>query len=215
MLTTRRDGDARPLSLGGDGSGEQLHESVCGDRPWNFVHQVHGRGVVSVSGAPVEPVDADALVTELSDTPLSVLGADCALVGLASEEGVLGAAHAGWRGLVEGVIGETVREMRAHGATRIDAVLSACVHPECYPFSARELDDAALVLGDEVRAVTANGQSALDLPAAVRISLARSGVEVAFDVGTCTSCGDDFYSHRARGDSARQALVIWRDGDGG
>lgn len=173
------------------------------------MHQVHGSGVVAIDRAQSSLDDADALVTSSSETPLCVLGADCALVGLASERTVA-AAHAGWRGLVAGVIDATVQTMRERGAEEIDAVVSACVHAECYPFSSEDLDRVAAVFGDAVVAHTPGGGAALDLPAALRVALQRARVDVVIDVDSCTACGEGWFSHRARRDRARQALVIWR-----
>ncbi|MGA8295889.1 MAG: polyphenol oxidase family protein [Acidimicrobiales bacterium] len=215
MLTTRADGDARPVTLGGDAPSETLHKSIF-DRPWSFVHQVHGRRVVAVrQGGHAGLEDADALVTEDTETPLCVLGADCALVGLSSDGGVVAAAHAGWRGLASGVIEATASAMRERGGGEISAVVSASVHPECYPFSPVDLDAVAAVFGDVVRARASSGEVALDLPRAVGLALARAGVEDVQEINSCTACGQDWFSHRGRGDRARQALVIWRERGGG
>jgi polyphenol oxidase len=212
-LTQREDGDARPISLGGVASSEVLHKSIC-DRPWTFVHQVHRDTVLAIERPQPHLEDADALVTSATATPLAVLGADCALVGLANQ-GAVAVAHAGWRGIVAGIIDRTVERLRAEGDGEIRAVVSACVHPECYPFSAEDVDRVAAVLGDAVRARTPSGEVALDLPAAVRLALDRAGIEVAIDVDSCTACSGRWFSHRSWQDRARQALVIWREEDRG
>ena len=103
------------------------------------------------------------------------------------------------------------RRCRERGAGRVHAVLSACIHPECYAFSPEDVDRVAACFGDEVRARAAGGQAALDLPAAVRSALRRAGVELAVDLDACTACEGGWFSHRARNDRARHALVIWRD----
>jgi polyphenol oxidase len=175
---------------------------------------VHGRRVVAIDSAESGLEDADALVTTATSTPLCVLGADCALVGLAGE-GVVAVAHAGWRGLVAGVIEATVQEMRKRGADEVHAAVSACIHSECYSFSPDDVERVAAVFGEVVRARTARGDAALDLPSAVRSALRRSDVELAVEVDACTACAGDWFSHRARGDRARHALVIWRDAVGG
>jgi polyphenol oxidase len=176
------------------------------------VHQVHGRRVVAVLEPSPELVDADALVTTEPEVPVSVLGADCVLVAMASEPGVVAAAHAGWRGLVCGVIESTTAAMRAVGAQQIRAVVSASIHAECYPFSPRDLDQVAEVFGDEVRARASSGEPALDLPRVAELALARAGVDVVARVDECTACGGRWFSQRRNGDRARHALVIWRQG---
>ncbi|MDP8987765.1 MAG: laccase domain-containing protein, partial [Actinomycetota bacterium] len=72
-----------------------------------------------------------------------------------------------------------------------------------------DLDLVAAAVGDGVRARTSGGRPALDLPGAVRGSLAAAGVVDVVDDGVCTACSPRHWSHRARGDRGRQALVAW------
>jgi hypothetical protein len=183
------------------------------DLPWTWLRQVHGADVVRVHGpGDAAGARADAVVTAETGCAVAVLTADCAPVALASAEGVIGLAHAGWRGVAAGVIDATVGEMRALGATTIEAVIGPCIHPECYAFGPDRLDEVAAVLGDGVRATTAAGRPALDLPAAVRAALVAAGVDpgAISDVGTCTACSPHYFSWRARAELQRQAAVIWR-----
>jgi copper oxidase (laccase) domain-containing protein len=99
--------------------------------------------------------------------------------------------------------------MRALGAAHVRATLGPCIRPECYEFGAADLDAVAAQLGDHVRGTTSWGTPALDVPAAVRASLASVGVELV-DASTCTACSPDHWSHRAAGDVERQAVVVWR-----
>jgi copper oxidase (laccase) domain-containing protein len=135
-------------------------------------------------------------------------------VGLASFEGTIGAAHVGWRGLVAGVLVGTVQQMRALGASEVVAVLGPCIHAECYEFGSSELQAVAAVLGDEVRAETSSGRPALDLPFGVRRALAEIDVPVLAELGGCTACDTQWFSFRARRDTSRHALAIWRDSSG-
>jgi YfiH family protein len=180
------------------------------DRPWSWLHQVHGPRVIVVA----EPgdgagEDADAAVTTHPGAALCILTADCAPVALASAEGVIGAVHAGWRGLEADVVGATVRAMRELGATEVVAALGPCIHPGCYEFGPADLDAVAARLGDVVRGRTDAGQPALDLPAAVRAALAAAGASLVYDAAECTACSDRSFSHRARGDVERQAMLVW------
>jgi len=206
------------------------------DLPWTWLRQVHGAEVVRVDHpGHAAGSTADAVVASGEGCALAVLTADCAPVALASPEGVIGVAHAGWRGLVAGVLEATVREMRALGATDISAVLGPCIRPGCYAFGADDLDSVAARLGDVVRATTGTaggGGPALDVPAGVRAALVGAGVDPAAigDVGTCTACSAQqfwwqqfswqqfswqqhswqHFSWRARREQQRQAAVIWR-----
>ena len=181
------------------------------DLPWTWLRQVHGADVVHVGG----PGDgagtrADAAVTTEPGCALAVLSADCAPVALSSPEGVIGVAHAGWMGLLAGVLQRTVERMRALGATEVTAALGPCVRPECYEFGAEHLDRLAAELGEAVRSTTAVGTPALDLGAAVRSALGAVDVTEVDDLGRCTACDPGYFSWRARGETARQAVVVWR-----
>jgi YfiH family protein len=182
------------------------------DAPWTWLRQVHSNTVVTVSSPGAGAgTKADAAVTAAPRSVLAVLAADCAPVALVSPQGVVAAVHAGWRGLVAGVLERAVDAAYSLGATELQAVLGPCIHAECYEFGAAELDTVAAKLGDAVRSTTAGGQPALDVPAAVRSALRGAGVAAVDDIDVCTACSDDYFSWRARGELARQALVVWRD----
>jgi len=178
-------------------------------RRWVWLRQVHGCGVVTVDAAPDAPPEADAAVTTATGLPLVVLTADCAPVALASPGGVA-VVHAGWPGLEQGVLGAAVDALRAVAPGPVTAWLGPCVHPARYEFGADLLERLVARLGPEVAATTSTGAPALDIPAAVRISLARAGVDDLVDVGVCTSASTDHFSHRRDGVTGRQAVVVVR-----
>jgi len=177
--------------------------------PWAWLRQVHGADVLVVSepGA-VQGAPGDALVTTRRGVALAVFTADCAPVAMASAEGVVAIAHAGWRGVETGVLEATAAVMRTLGATRIDAVLGPCIRPCCYEFGPAELDRLAARFGPVVLGRTTAGRPALDLPAAVAAALDRVGVPVVGDHGGCTACSGGWFSHRARQETQRQATVV-------
>ena len=174
-----------------------------------MLHQVHGREVVVVRRpGEHDGATADAAVTVTAACALAVRTADCGPVVLYGD-GVIGVAHAGWRGLVAGVLDAVVAAMRTLGAADVRAELGACIRPECYEFGSDDLDGVASRLGDEVRSTTRTGAPALDLGAAVERSLDRLGVEL-LDHGLCTGCEPDrFFSHRARREPQRTAAFAW------
>lgn len=211
--TTRADGDLRA-----DLAAEVLapRRAAVVDLPWVWVRQVHGATVVVVDAATIDDVrgsEADALVTADAGVVLAVHTADCAPVVLTAD-GVVGIAHAGWRGLEAGVIEATVAAMATDPA-RIEARIGPCIHAECYEFGSADLDRLAARLGPAVRSRTAAGTPALDLPAAVRAACAAARVVVppeADDPSRCTSCNAaTWFSHRARGEVERMATVVWRE----
>jgi YfiH family protein len=221
----RRVGDAVVVFTGRDAgdlghAGDYVHEvrpdvearrRAVADLPWTWLRQVHGNRVVVVDRPGGEAGErADAAVTDRAGCALAVLTADCAPVALVARGGVVGVAHAGWRGLLDGVLEQAVRAMRTLGAGEVRAVLGPCIRAECYEFGSDDLDRVARHLGDAVRGTTSAGAPALDVPAAARAALAREGVVELDDVEVCTACSSGHFSHRARGDRGRQALVAWR-----
>lgn len=177
-------------------------------RPWTWLREQHGAEVVTVdrpgarAGSP-----ADASVTACPGAVLAVQVADCAPVGLWSPEGVVAAVHAGWRGLVAGVIPAAADRMRGLGATTISAVLGPCIRVGSYEFGCADVDRAAAVLGDDVRGTTDTGAPALDMVAAVRSSVASAGIDDLVDVGRDTATSPDLWSWRADRTRCRHALV--------
>ena len=179
--------------------------------PWTWLRQEHGRRVVSV-GAPgaAAGTHADAAVTAVPGAALAVHTADCPPVALIADEGVVAAVHAGWRGLAAGVVEAAVDAMRRAGAVRVRAVIGPCIHPCCYEFGAADLDRVAVRYGDGVRATTSGGRPALDMPTAVASALQTAGAEIMRTSPACTGCSvPAMFSHRARGDTARHAMVVW------
>ncbi|MDZ7734055.1 MAG: laccase domain-containing protein [Acidimicrobiia bacterium] len=131
---------------------------------------------------------------------------------LVAEEGVVATIHAGWRGLLAGIVTAGVRAVRTAGGRTITAVLGPCIHRECYEFGPADLQRLEGRLGATVRASTAAGRPALDLPAAVRAALVAEGIDRLEDVDRCTGCDPSFHSHRVRGDTGRQATLAWISG---
>ena len=177
--------------------------------PWRWLSQVHGDTVTTLR--PYEACsgrEGDALVSTGPGAPLAVFAADCALVGVASPEGVVAAVHAGWRGLLAGVLESTALAMRAAGATELLAVVGACIGPECYEFSEHDLVSLENRYGPSVRSRSAAGTPALDLRAGVHRALERSDVSIVAEVAECTACDPGWFSWRARRDLGRHVLLV-------
>jgi hypothetical protein len=157
--------------------------------------------------------DADALVTATPGCTLAVRTADCAPVVLQGK-GSVGLVHAGWRGLVAGVVARAVEVMRGLDDPPARAVLGPCIRAGCYEFSGPDLDVVAGRFGDGVRATTMWGSPALDLAAVVRAACAAAGIAEVDDEGACTACDDRWYSHRARGEPERFVTLAWIEPEG-
>ena len=162
--------------------------------------------------AALEP-EADAAVTRRSGVVLAVLHADCLPLLLCSDDGeVLGAAHAGWRGLAAGVVEATVAAMRVPGE-RLIAWLGPAAGPANYEVG--EDVFAAFVDADPgaVAAFVASraGHWRVDLYALARRRLSVLGVGRVHGGGRCT-IGEPqaFFSHRREARTGRMASLLWR-----
>jgi YfiH family protein len=213
-FTQTSDGDFSPPDATDDAALTARRRSVIGDDsagPWTWLRQQHGREVVSVEqpGAYAGAL-ADAAVAFVPRAPVAVVTADCAPIVLVADDGsCVAAVHAGWRGLLLGVVDATVAVMRARDVEGISAALGPCIHPECYEFSERDLEPIVDAFGEKVRGRTRDGVMALDLPAAVRASLRKNDVKLVHEEDACTSCSTNHWSHRARADAQRQATIAW------
>jgi copper oxidase (laccase) domain-containing protein len=176
-----------------------------------WLSEVHGTDVVVVDGDDPTGTAGDAMVTEDAGRALGIWVGDCAPVAFVADEGVLGAAHVGWRGLLAGVVGETAAAVRALGGERVRAVIGPCIHAECYEFGIDDIERIAGRFGSTVAASTSWGTPALDLPAAVGSALAAADVTVIDAAAPCTACDGRFWSHRARGERQRHGLAVWRE----
>jgi len=194
---------------------------------WTWLHQVHGADVVLV-GEPGQHAGAhaDASVTSLPGAVLAVHTADCAgvlLLGTGPDSVTVAAAHAGWRGLSDGVLQEAVSCVRAGGATKVEWLLGPCIAPASYEFGERDLSLLVARYGPSLAATTDNGSPALDLRAGVRVALAEAGAHPLVlnswrnDAVPCTATdegpgGPRWFSWRARNDAGRQVAAV-RIGD--
>jgi polyphenol oxidase len=193
--------------------------SAAGFDPQRAVvlRQVHGARAVEVdreggagdySGAMGGVAEADASVTRAAGVALLALGADCAPVLLWSSTGVaVGAVHAGWRGLVAGVIPAAVDAMGVD-PMGVNAVVGPCIGPCCYPVDA----DLRCTMGERFGGDVVKGD-AVDLALGVRRSLMQAGLtpEAIRGVAECTACGPGtWFSYRRDGERAgRHAGLIW------
>ena len=169
--------------------------------------QVHGTEVRSLEGPPPagEPREADGQATSARGLAPIVLTADCLPVALVAP-GAVAMLHCGWRGLAGGLVAEGVRALSALGAGgAIEAAIGPGAGRCCYEVG-DEVRSAFADHGDEVL----DGRN-LDLKLVARRELEAAGVGGVRDVGVCTMCSPDFFSHRRDGGvTGRQAGVVWR-----
>ncbi|MBO1110891.1 peptidoglycan editing factor PgeF [Bordetella petrii] len=184
-----------------------------------WLRQVHGADVVDADGAlPDEPA-ADASVTAAPGRVLAIMVADCLPVVMADLDGtVVGAAHAGWRGLAGGVLERTLERLRAKAphARGWRAWVGPGIGPEAFEVGA-DVREAFAALGPQALAHFAPrpglaGKWLADLPALALLRLRRAGVQDAQACGLCTvSDPARFFSYRRDGVTGRMALLAWRE----
>lgn len=184
------------------------------------LHQVHSADVVTLT----EPLDtnprADAMVTATPGLALSILTADCQpILFHDADAGVIGAAHAGWRGALSGVLEATLAAMEALGASRASsvAIIGPAISQPAYEVGPEFLDDFLADDPDNARFFAsgsgANGSGAngsggrmlFDLPGFGLHRLRRAGIGHAEWTRHCTySDAARFYSYR-RATHAKEA----------
>lgn len=162
-------------------------DAVVADRPWK----------------DAKMPEADAIVTAKPGLAIGILTADCAPVLLCDGKArVIGAAHAGWRGALSGIVEATVKAMRKLGAKpeRMTAVIGPTISQRAYEvgaefverFLADEPESYAFFITDEF-----SGEPHFDLPGYVGERLARAGVGSIADLGLCTYCEETrLFSYR-------------------
>lgn len=186
------------------------------------LYQVHSARVVDAdAGWTGDPPEADALVCTRPGIVIGVLAADCAPVLFADgQAGVIAAAHAGWRGALDGVVGATIEAMRARGARteNITAVVGPCIGHQSYevgpefpgPFLEQDAANTAFFVEKP-----GSDRLMFDLAAYVHARLAEAGISRSAVTGQDTYSNPDFFSyrrscHRQERDYGRNMSIITR-----
>ncbi len=178
-----------------------------------WLTQVHGVNVADaaqVQGAP----DADACIATESGAVCVMMTADCLPVLLCDVSGsVVGAAHAGWRGLAGGVLEKTVAAMRGRGAGEIIAWLGPAIGPQQFEVGQDVLE---AFVGHDTASRSAfaaiagrEGKYLADIYQLARQRLAQAGVLRVAGGGLCTVSDPRFYSYRRDRQTGRMASLIW------
>jgi YfiH family protein len=195
----------------------RLRALLPGDPAW--ISQVHGPDVVDAAlvrpGAPVQV--GDASFATAPGVVCAILTADCLPVLFADLDGrVVGAAHAGWRGLAGGVLGTTVAAMRRAGAGEITAWLGPAIGPDAFEVGEDVLRAFVAALpGLDAGAAfrpypNRPGKYLADIYRLARLALGRDGITRIHGGDRCTATeATQFYSFRRDRMTGRQASLIW------
>ena len=189
----------------------QLAAGLPAEPVW--LEQVHGVNVADLdSHGPYGP--ADAALTRRFGRVCAILTADCLPVVIASESGeTIAAAHAGWRGLKDGVIGATVQAMGV-APQRLIVWLGPAIGPRHFEVGAEVREAFLEVDSKNIDAFVGNarGRFMADLALLARRQLGRLGITRIYGGGECTyTRADRYFSHRRDGITGRQGTFIWRE----
>ncbi|SFD19211.1 peptidoglycan editing factor PgeF [Tropicimonas isoalkanivorans] len=212
---TRRGGASSGVFEGlncGPGSSDQANSvainrfrvaTALGVDPKNLVtvNQVHSADVAVIDEPPASPPAADALVTDRPGLALAILTADCQPVLFADHAAnVIGAAHAGWRGALGGVLEATLEAMERLGAdrSRTAAVIGPSISQSAYEVDWDFMDDFIADDPENQRFFAGGGEKVkFDLPGYGLHRLRRAGIGDAVWTRHCTySDPSRFYSYR-------------------
>ena len=182
---------------------------AAGAHAWAVVDAEHGAEVAVVT-EPGVVAGVDGLVTAVPGLAIMALSADCVDIGLASGACV-GVAHAGWTGVVVGIVPAVVSALReASGEVEVVAMIGPSVCGQCYPVPdervnrvRRECDVA-----EQMVVTAANGQQGLDVAAGVIAQLTSLGVSVIWRDERCTVESHDLFSYRRDGRTGRQGVAV-------
>jgi YfiH family protein len=177
-------------------------------------HQVHGARVVRASEAR-EREQADAIVADAESGPhaVAVRVADCVPILVGDRRiGAVAAIHAGWRGVVAGVIGAALGELGKIGSRDYVAAIGPCIGPCCFEVDAeigeqiaRAAKDAGVIASRDAK----SGKVMVDLRRAVRAQLTAAHVHDVEDVPGCTKCdAARFFSFRRDGEASGRHLAV-------
>lgn len=182
-----------------------------------WAHQVHAADAVVVDTINVgEHPNADALITQIPGIVLSIRVADCVPILLAGRSGrVVAAIHAGWRGVVQGVVPKTIKKLSLQcdiAASELTAAVGPCIGSDHFEVGAEVVDAFRYIQLHQAILSRPGSKPHIDLTRAVVIQLCSSGIrQNQIDhADLCTfSNKEDFYSHRRdRGITGRMAAVI-------
>ena len=188
-------------------------QMVCGlEQSPTWLSQVHGITVVDAKDDSAQPPQADAAFSSRQGVACVVMTADCLPVLLTDTAGTcVAAAHAGWRGLVDGVLEATVARLPVAPA-QILAWLGPAIGPGAFEVGP-EVRAAFIAKDAEAADAFIAGQSGrwmCDLYMLAKLRLAAMGVTQIYGGGLCThSDATRFFSYRRDGVTGRMASLIW------
>ena len=222
VTTTRLKGSSRPpyngnnLGLHVGDQDELVHHNrselakrlLLPNQP-AWLNQTHTNHCVIAEDDPNR--DADAAITRSKSHPLAIMTADCLPILLCDSAGTeIAAVHAGWRGLLNGIVENTLNKMHAKPDTLL-AWIGPAICSHCYA-TGQEVRDAYISRYPYTLNAFHHKASSMhaDLPKLAELILYASGVNAVYQSGICTFESEkQFYSYRREAQTGRMATLIW------
>lgn len=182
----------------------------------SWLQQVHGIDVVTLNGADLANNSADAAYSHTANQVCTIMTADCLPVLFCSLDGKeVAAAHAGWRGLCDDVLENTLSHFKT-STTQVIAWLGPAIGPQRFEVGA-EVRQAFIT--KDINAAQAfvpygNGKYLADIYQLARLRLSAQGVTHIYGGDFCTVTDETrFFSYRRDGKTGRMASLIWISGE--
>lgn len=189
----------------------QLQRQLALPTTPKWLTQVHGTEAVCFEQSS-SGVVADAIWSQTTPSVCAVLTADCLPILVVSDDGeVIAAIHAGWRGLVAGIVERTIQSLPSP-ANKLNAYIGPAISRSCFEvgnevhaaFAARGWADSSTFFPNT------NDKWHADLPLLAQRALIDCGVVRITQSGLCSYRDPRFSSHRRNPDSGRIASLIWK-----
>ena len=193
-------GDKRALVLK---NRQALAQKLPVEPTW--LDQVHSNRCLLIGSSAVDDNKADAAVTDQKNRVLAVMVADCLPILLSELNGHgVAVIHAGWKGLANGVIASTLKNLQGEWAAWLGPAIGPCHYEVGLDVRQQFQSD----IGFSVR----GDRWMMDLKQIARVQLERGGVRRISGAEECTFClPEKYYSHRRDGVTGRMAGFIWFD----
>ena len=179
--------------------------------PLVYIQATHSPNVVNVqSEFPEVHVDTDALVTRETNLGLVIMSADCAPIVLVDPIAhVVGVVHAGWQGMLVGVVANAVEGMFDLGAEpeNLKAIIGPTISAQNFLATHERFDEVKDIV-PTAAVKLANGQLAVDIRKGVKHQLAQYQIKTT-DLNICTFDTPELFSFRRDPETGRNATVVW------
>lgn len=176
-----------------------------------WLHQTHSNVAIKITATSV-PLHGDASYTDQADVVCAVMTADCLpLLICAADGNEIAAIHAGWRGLLDGIIDNTINALQSRDVL---VWLGPAIGPGCFEVGGEVRSAYLKKSSDYTYAFKKHkqGKWLADIYQLARINLSALGISKVYGGHFCTVTDHErFYSYRRDKDTGRMATLIWRD----